>query len=378
MDSPKNIRKEKWHLDLRSAVDWLIESGIQSENGAFHSWYDCDKNEYSFIYPETTGYSISLLLQLYRYMGNEIFLKRAISAGDWLLGIQREDGSFYCKYFGNPFGDKNCDTSLYTFDAAICARGLLDLFKATSHMKYLRASRKIGNWLIGHQNSDGSFVAGLYLNGEIIEDSRWSRMSSCHHLKIISTLLKLYEILGEEKFFISAKKLLEWGQKLELSTGRFVTSSDCEETYAHAHNYAVEGLLKASDFFNDTGLLKNAVRGAIWLSTVQSEDGSFWNFYNSKRERIKVSDATAQALRIWLILEEKGITRFYNNIEKGLRFLAKMQCVSHDKRSSGAVFYGQQEKNKIRHANSWATIFMIQALLFKQEKGNPSLTSILF
>jgi hypothetical protein len=221
-------------------------------------------------------------------------------------------------------------------------------------------------------------VAGLYLNGEIIEDSRWSRMSSCHHLKIILALLKLYEILGEEKFLISAKKLLEWGQKLELSTGRFVTSSDCEETYAHAHNYAVEGLLKASEFFNDTVLLKNAVRGAIWLSTVQNEDGSFWNFYDSKRERIKVSDATAQALRIWLILEEKGITRFSNDIEKGLRFLAKMQCVSHDKRSSGAVFYGQQEKNKIKHANSWATIFMIQALLFKQEKGNPSLTSILF
>lgn len=377
MDSLKSIQKGKGHPDLTSAVDWLIESGIQSENGAFHSWYDCDENEYSFIYPETTGYSISLLLQLYHFMGNEIFLKRAISAGDWLLEIQREDGSFYSKYFDNTFGNKNCDTSLYTFDAAICASGLLDLFKATSHTKYLRASRKIGNWLIEHQNSDGSFVAALYPGGEIIENSKWSQMPSCHHLKIISTLLKLYDVLKEEKFLISAKKVLEWGQKLELNSGRFIISFESEETYTHAHNYALEAMLKASEFFNDTALLKNAARGAIWLSTMQNDDGSFWNFYNSKRERMKVSDATAQALRIWLILDEKGITCFSGNIEKSLRFLAKMQCSSHDKHSSGGILYGQQKKNKIKHANSWATIFTVQALLFKQEKGNPSSTSML-
>lgn len=378
MNSLISVQKERRHPNLRSAINWLTESGIHTENGALHSWYDCDETEYPFIYPETTGYSISLLLQLYRYIRNEIFLKKAIAAGDWLLEIQKEDGSFFCKYSNHAFGDKNSDTSLYTFDAAICARGLLDLFKATSHTKYLRASRKTGNWLIQHQKSDGSFVAALYPDGEIIEGSRWSQMPSCHHVKIIMTLLKLYEIFGEEKFLFSAVKLLGWGQKLQLSTGRFIISFESEETYTHAHNYAVEGLLKASEFFNDTVLLKNAARGATWLSTVQNEDGSFWNFYNSKKERMRVSDATAQALRIWLIFDKRGITRFSKNIEKGLQFLAKMQCSSHDKHLSGGIFYGQQKKNKIKHANSWATIFMIQALLFKQKKGNPSLTSMLF
>ena len=378
MEDQKSIQKDTQYPNLKLAVNWLINSGIQAENGAFYAWYDCEKNEYSFLYPEITGYSISLLLQLYRLMNDEIFLRRAILAGEWLLEIQRKDGSFYCKFFDTTMEYKKYDSSRYTFDAAICVSGLVDLFNATFDVKFLRAAEKTGNWLVRHQNQDGSFLAGISPDGENIEEYHWSRMSSCHHLKIVISLLKMHKILQRKKFFISAKKLLRWAQKFQTVTGEFLISSKSEQVYTHANNYAIEGLLKASEFFNDTSLLKNAVHGAKRLSKMQNDDGSVWNYYNSERNKIKVSDATAQALRIWLILNEKGVPFFSTNVDKGFEFLGKLQCLSENVHASGGIYYGQQMSNKIMHVNSWATIFTIQALMFKQKKENPSSISLLF
>ena len=188
----------------------------------------------------------------------------------------------------------------------------------------------------------------------------------------------MHKILQRKKFFVSAKKLLRWAQKLQTVTGEFLISSKSEQVYTHANNYALEGLLKASEFFNDTSLLKNAVHGAKRLSKMQNDDGSVWNYYNSERNKIKVSDATAQALRIWLILNEKGVPFFSTNVDKGFEFLGKLQCLSENVHASGGIYYGQQMSNKIMHVNSWATIFTIQALMFKQKKENPSSISLLF
>ena len=376
LDNPKLEKKDNQYPKLESAIIWLTESGIQTENGAFQAWYDCKKNDYSFSYPEITGYSISLLLHIHRHMRDEMTIKKAISAGNWLLKIQKDNGPFYSKYFNGSCG-YDYEKSLYTFDAAVCARGLLDLFKATLDEKYLQATTKITDWLLKQQLPNGSFP-GTSHKDEIVIDNHWSRMSSCHHLKIILTLLDLYKLVGSEKYLISSKKLFNWGKSLSRKNGMYALSEQCEETYTHAHNYAIEGLLKAWDFFKDATFLESAIAGAKWLAAMQNNDGSFWNFYNTKRKRIKVSDATAQALRIWVILERNGVRLFSENIGKSLQFLSKMQCLSPNKQSNGGIFYGQQEKNMIEHVNSWATFFTIQALLFRHENEKVSLASLLF
>jgi hypothetical protein len=367
---------------FETAIDWIINSGIQSKDGAFHAWYDLEKESYSFLYPETTGYAINLLVRLWRTGRKRLFLNKAIEAGDWLVKVQRKNGAFYCKYY-NDASDRvseNCDRSLYAFDAGICLSGLLDLYEATSDVRYLEAAVKAGNWLSSLQNSDGSLVAGYNANGDVIEDCHWSRTSSCHHLKNTLSLLKLYQMTRRKKYLGSAAKLLKWGQKLQVNSGRFTVYPNCDETYFHANCYAIEGLLFSSKLLNNITNItptERAILASQWLSKVQNTDGSLWNWYNSDKEKIKVSDALSQAIGIWLITrrllpKHQQNRKFSSNIEKGLTFLSSQQRLNGDKHTYGGFYYGEQNEKKIEHVNTWVAFFALRIPLLLKETNNAS------
>ena len=359
--------------DFDKAVHWILESGIQHPNGGFYAWYDCERKQYSFLYPEVTGYALQLLAQLYKETKKEIFLQKGTLAADWLLNIKLRDGSFYCKYF-SPHG---IDRSRYVFDAAICSSGLLKLFDITSDPRYLKASLDAANWVLKSQNPDGSFVACYSPSNEMIENDHWSQARGCHHLKNLLLFLEIYKRFEDKEFFDSASRLLKWGSQLQLGTGRFVVAPGSEKTYSHAHCYATEGLSKAMRIFEEPTIEKRLIDAARWLSNIQNEDGSIWN-WTFGNDRIKVCDAAAQALRIWrgLFLER---AEFFENIEKGLGFLKKMQCLNGDVHSCGGFFYGEQNGKRIRHVNTWATLFSVQFLMFLQSKEkNGFFTDALF
>ncbi len=374
------------HFEL--AIDWIVESGVQSKYGGFYAWYDGGKKRYSFLYPETTGYAIELFVRLWRITGKQLFLDRAIEAGDWLIRIQRKDGSFYCRYYLEDYGQvsEKYDQSLYAFDAAICLSGLLDLYEATSEVRFLNAALKTGDWHFKLQNPDGSLVAG-YHGDRVIKDSHWSRTSSCHHLKNILALLKLYKTTGTDHYLSSAAKLLKWGQILQINSGRFTIYSKSKETYSHAHCYATEGMLFSSRLLNNVINIppaERAVSSARWLSKMQNDDGSIYNWYYSNHERIKVSDALAQAVCIWIItrriLAKHNLEKaFSENIERGLSFLSKQQCMGNDENSYGGFFYGEQDGKKIEHINTWATFFALRIPMLLKEMNEVSrMIDILF
>lgn len=374
--------------DFDLAIDWIVESGVQSECGGFYAWYDRGKERYSFLYPETTGYAIELLVRLWRTTRKQLFLDRAIEAGDWLIRMQRKDGAFYCRYYPDDHGQgsQKCDRSLYAFDAGICLSGLLDLYEATSEVRFLNAALKTGDWHFKLQNSDGSLVAG-YNGDTVIKDTHWSRTSSCHHLKNIQAMLRLYRTTHTDHYLKSAAKLLSWGHKLQISSGRFTIHSESEETYSHAHCYATEGMLFSSRLLNNVINItptERAVRSAKWLSKIQNSDGSLWNWHNSNQERIKVSDALAQSVCIWIIARQILAERqqkkpFSENIEKAMSFLSKQQCVNGDKHSCGGLFYGEQDGKKVEHVNTWATFFALRIPLLLKESNNVSrMINILF
>ena len=379
----KDLQKlAKFNLDL--AANWISDSGIQETNGGFYAWYDCEKERYSFLYPETTGYAIQLLVKLYKKTGETSFLRKATRAGNWLLNIQKSDGSFCCKYFGES-SSKNYDGSFYVFDAGIILSGLLDLFETTSNMRYLESSIKISNLILKLQNRDGSFIAGYDPNGGVMNVHNWSQTKACHHLKVLLPLLKLHKITKNDRYVHTARRLLDWGLSLQESSGRFITFFGSKETYSHAHCYAVEGLLVSSQFFDSVvnpPISEHVILAAKWLSNMQNKDGSIWNWYNSDREKTKVSDAVSQMLRILIILR-KGLlgvkqNRFNSHIKRGFRFLEEMQCKNRDNRAFGGIHYGKINGEKVQHVNTCATLFAIHAALLEREKTNSPLIDMIF
>jgi uncharacterized protein YyaL (SSP411 family) len=377
-------KNNSYRQSLQLSIHWLLFSGIQHPEGGFHAWYDSGEQTYAYLYPEVTGYALRLLIQLYRKTTDKqqrsSILSMIRKAGNWLSMIITQDGSFCCRYQPDTQATICCDHAEYVFDVGICMTGLLELFEVTDRQLFCDLAQNMGEFLLKFQNSDGSISAGVHPEFGRIENPHWSQTRGCHHIKDVIAILKLYEFTHNQDLITSADKLLHWGIELQDSQGRFPISQYLPETYTHAHCYAVEGLLKASEFFKEPLYLNAAKLGAQWLAKSQNADGSLWSHYNTQmnRTRLKVNDALVQAIRIWIVLYQKGYTQFSSNILQGLKYLERMQCIlDHNTRTKGGYYYGRKEKQIIVHINCCITIFMIQTLLFLERSDEPNLEKLL-
>ena len=102
---------------------------------------------------------------------------------------------------------------------------------------------------------------------------------------------------------------------------------------SHAHCYANEGLLFAYHELGTERYLESVWKAGEWLLRIQNRDGSinmeykrrWWRMGRRMTEKIfprRVTDATAQAMRIWLILFYlDGDPRFLYASHRAERFL---------------------------------------------------------
>ncbi len=354
-------------IDIQLALDWLVESGIQDSEGGFYGWYSAEKGGYSFLYPEITGYAIQLFCKLQKH--DSTYLKIARKAGDWLLKIQGRDGSFYCKD-ASKLKDPWRDTSFYVFDGAIITNAMLSLHKVTLQERYLRAALKTTELILTLQNADGSFQAGWDRNGIPIDYPHWSQTSACHHLKMLIPLLRLHKLTSNRKILNAAKRLLNWGVNLQISDGSFLEFAGSPRTYTHAHCYAVEGLLGSMlSLQKDFPSIESRVDSAIeWLSYMQNDDGSFYNWNSPQSDRIKVTESLAQSLRLFMLsgkhyLDHGAIDK---QLHRGFSYLKKMQLQDNDKQINGAISYGESRGRKLKDACTCATIFALDATLISE------------
>ena len=166
----EEVLDNKTHLYL--AADWLLY--MQNSDGGY-------ARKFSFLngrdksYIETTGYIIETLLKL----DIEKYINSALKAGEWLLSIQNKDGSFSEIDTNKPF----------VFDTGQVLIGLNSLYKFTKEEKYKNAIKKAGEWLVKVQEEDGSWekyaynkekhtyytrvAAALYEAGEILENEEF-------------------------------------------------------------------------------------------------------------------------------------------------------------------------------------------------------------
>ena len=72
---------------------WLLNSDliIHDKNddncGGLHSFFDEDKKEYGFVYPEITGYFLSTLRFLNSVEKNDLYIEYGQKSAEWLLSI---------------------------------------------------------------------------------------------------------------------------------------------------------------------------------------------------------------------------------------------------------------------------------------------------
>jgi hypothetical protein len=283
----------------RDEGEWFLNSAIGGADGHYVAFYR--NSSRGPVYGEMTAYAISMGCIWYRRTGDARYLERARRAAAYLLEVAR------------PAMRGPLDGRVYTFDTAILASGLLDLFAVTKDEGYRAEAQHRLEWLLEHSGDDGAPPATVHPVDEEGPASwgNWPLRRSVHLAKIAVPLLKGWRVTQDERYRATARRLVEWAVGLQGPDGRFAIgpggvsgNGAAPATLTHPHCYATEALLYADWAAPEFGLCESLRRASDWLARAQNSDGSFDRWYGPgpRLVRTKASDATAQALRIWRVL----------------------------------------------------------------------------
>ncbi|MBN2501636.1 MAG: terpene cyclase/mutase family protein [Anaerolineales bacterium] len=347
---------------INLALDWLTDSKVrvvapqQAPNGGYYQGYDWQAHSYTFVYSKVSGYAISLLLNAYRWKQDEAYLTAAQDAARFILKTQNHSAT-YDQQGAVPQGLKDDEYRILpkfnSFDTAVCLQGLLDLYTWKKHPKMLEACLEMGNWLLNMQFEDGAFQAAYSPDAEKAEqiDSSLHHPRGSLHAKHAISLFKLYQYTEDQRFESAALNVCDWVLNLQHRNGSFRVAEHTPWIDTHTHCLATEGLLYAYFITKAERYREAARRAGDWLLKAQNRDGSLSMTY---KKRIwhkgghfpdtlfpkHITDATAQAIRIWLILYCRyGKARYLNASRKAGGFLLRMQCTQADDSNKIGGFY---------------------------------------
>jgi len=169
-------------LHLQTTMGWLCRAQDAIEGQGISAGYDL-RSGWLPPYPETTGYVITTFLDYYQQTSDNQFLDRAMQMGDWEIKIQMPDGAVR--------GGVGINNYSIVFNTGQVIDGWLSLFEVTKLEKYLSAAVKAGDWLVSVQDENGSWSKFDYNNvphayssrvawfllklGEIIGDTKYTK-----------------------------------------------------------------------------------------------------------------------------------------------------------------------------------------------------------
>ena len=338
--------------DPYELVPWLVSADLDAPDGHCLSWWN--PGQTGFAYPEVSGLLLHLLALAGVAPARRERLRRALlreydTAGAISRGAQS-----------------------YTFDTAMALRGVLAHAGAAARAGAAgegapgevpggagdvpgydaAAERAVRGWtsLLIKAAEQGDPAAGSGQPGSPTKDTRWSMAFGAHQAKVCGALLDAGRLLGplpglDDAVASSAGAALD----VQDDDGRFRIHAASPMTYAHSHCYAVEGLLMLAAA-GPGGTPGEVLAGAEWLAAAQQPDGSIraWHDCGAASGPPR-ADATAQALRIWVLVDRD---RFADAAARARAFLARLRVPP----------LGLRYEPGSDDVNAAATIFAAQAI----------------
>ena len=352
--------------------NWLISSGINlaessdKNNGAVHSFYDSKQNEYSFLYPEITGYFLSSLRFLYDVENNSDYLILAKNSGNWLCNLYEQNGGI----IQGVMPGKSQIYDVYSFDTAICAKGLQDCFIITGEKKYLDYSTKMLDWIKKDVlNDNGTLKPLMNLESKKFEESNsaWYKKYGCYHIKTSIPFFQQYDISKNSEDLVVAKKICKNFEKFQKSNGSILLHQNENTIHLHSLCYALEGLIVAYGITGEKSYLLNCKKTLEWCSSQLEKDGSVNLWFNANYQKSKTSYHIAQLIRLMILVDKaENTSAFKKSIDDLHSFLLTLQSKDQGTKVNGG-FYEEYYKGilgwKIRQRlSSWGSLFALQEL----------------
>ena len=358
--------------------NWLLKSGIfvsdssDHNYGGVYSFFDEEKNEFAFLYPEITGYFISTMRFLYEHEKNEKFVKMAKASSNWLIRLYEEHGGIIQGISTNGIPQKYA----YSFDTGICSKGLLDCFAITKEEKFLEYAKKLNQWILNETIESNGFVKptkNLQTN-RFEEDTKvWYKRSGCLHIKLVIPLLQQYQITKNESLLNMAKKIADSILSYQNNDGSILLHADNKIINLHTMCYALEGLIHTYMITKNENYISKCRQAITWCDQKIQDDGSIDLWSNSKYHS-KSSYPIAQLIRLKVLLAKLDGVNLNENTQKLKSFLLSLQAQNTDQKVNGG-FYEEFSKStfgwkKTLRVNSWSSMFSLQALYWLDNFSN--------
>jgi uncharacterized protein YyaL (SSP411 family) len=378
----ENKMQAAWTKPMELAVTWLVNTDVRQLADAHKGFggvkqgYNWETQSYPYVYSEITGYAVSCFVNMYRWSGETRYLDLARQSAQFLLDIQDKTDRVAFRGAipqGLSLPELDVMPQYHSFDAAMCLQGLLDL-NAIEQTPVLRmTSQSIGDWLVTQMQQESGAFLSMHnaLTGEITHNTgQVFDDGSCLHAKHAIGLLKLGHLTGDDRYTKAARRVCDWVLNLQDKDGALWTTEAHEKVVSHSHCYATEGLLYSYEVLKDTRYLEAAHRAGLFLLQAQNQDGSinidykqtWWRMGRRIAEKVfprRVSDATAQAIRIWLALYYlQSNPRFLKASFQAQKYLQRVQVsTSNDPNASGGFPYWPGHPMMY----TWCAMFAIHA-----------------
>jgi len=351
--------------------NWILNSGIvitneQNENsGGVYSFFDHNTQKYGFLYPEITGYSVSTFCFLHQIENEEKYIKLAKTSSDWIIGLFEKFGGII-----QGLDDENDSRKqfAYSFDTAICAKGLLDCYNLTQDEKYLRFSKNLVKWLEGAISEHGTILPYMELKSKEFKESDevWYKKWGCLHIKTSIIFAQLYKITNENNYLEYAQKICNTYTKFQNTDGSFSINENSKTINLHTMAYALEGLFYVYNITKNEKYLQCVEKGLNWCTNQIADDGSISLWFNS-RYKSKAVYPIAQIIRLMILYDKfHNKNKYLKNILKLRSFIVSLQANDNNKKVNGGFFeefyksmFGWKKREKL---NSWGSLFAMQAL----------------
>ena len=250
---PSQVRAPADHL--RAGLEWLLRAHDQSPDDGVSYGYSVIGG-WRPSYTETTGYIAVTLFKLAERDQDPSLKERAIRMVDWLIEVQRSDGSFSNPKYGGSAG--------IVFDTGQDLFGLVRAYRETHAPRFLVAGERAADWLV-HQAADAS--------------GRWTKhthlgVPHVYNSRVAWALLQLHQEVPQEERERVARANLDWA----LSEQRGALFHQCafepgKAPFTHTIAYAIRGLWEAGELLDDERYRAGALKAARALVPHVGLDG---------------------------------------------------------------------------------------------------------
>lgn len=138
------------HIHLEAALDWLKAAHGATQEKGIAAAFNLQTARWGNAYRETTGYIIPTLFTAAEQQSRADLKSFALKLAEWELSEQQTDGAYGELQSDGTFSKKIFNTGQVVF-------GLCDAARRTLDPRFEAAARRAADWLVSMQRTDGSW-----------------------------------------------------------------------------------------------------------------------------------------------------------------------------------------------------------------------------